>query len=378
MNPPNNIFINMIIYLITNTVNGKKYVGQHCGTTDSRWKQHLQAALKLEDPKPLYASMRKYGIENFKYEVLEVLGKDADEALLDDREKHFIKEYNTFIGGGQGYNLTLGGDGIIGAFCRDETRKKMSDIQDKKDYAVYDPETGKLIKVFDKLKDASSEYDIRNAGWIPTVAKVNNEHSGKYKVLQGYVWLSSTNGEKFPESIVPIGKKISKKSKTKKINDKSEIAQYALSGLLVNVWDDNPRDISNKMSINYGSILDTIKGKKKIAGGYFWKRFPKGESPDEIEEKMEKHLITFSKRQLTGFPIMKYHDGREIKRYSSVMDAILDSNMAPTKILNSLELNMDDDNGNQWKWIERPNFIKHTIKEYYIGKSVKFNRPILT
>ena len=68
----------MIIYLITNTVNGKKYVGQHCGTTDSRWKQHLQAALKLEDPKPLYASMRKYGIENFKYEVLEVLGKDAD------------------------------------------------------------------------------------------------------------------------------------------------------------------------------------------------------------------------------------------------------------------------------------------------------------
>ena len=60
------------------------------------------------------------------------------------------------------------------------------------------------------------------------------------------------------------------------------------------------------------------------------------------------------------------------------MDAIIDSNMAPTKILNSLELNMDDDNGNQWKWIERPNFIKHTIKEYYIGKSVKFNRPILT
>jgi len=94
----------MIIYLITNTINGKKYVGQHCGTTDSRWKQHLQAALKLEDPKPLYASMRKYGIENFKYEVLEVLGNDADEALLDEREKHWIKHYNTLK---EGYNVGM-------------------------------------------------------------------------------------------------------------------------------------------------------------------------------------------------------------------------------------------------------------------------------
>jgi group I intron endonuclease len=367
----------MIIYLITNTINGKKYVGQHCGTTDSRWKQHLQAALKLEDPKPLYASMRKYGIENFKYEVLEVLGKDADEALLDEREKHFIKEYKTFIGGGQGYNLTLGGDGIIGAFCRDETRQKMSDIQDKKDYAVYNPETGKLIKVFDKLKDAAKEYNVRNGGTIPTTAKFNNQHSGKYKSIGGVIWLSSTNGEDFPKSITGTGKKLKRKSSTKTVKN-SEIAQYALSGLLVNVWDDSPRDISNAMSINYMSVVDAINGKKKIAGGYFWKRFPKGESPDEIEEKMERHVITFSKRQLTGFPIMKYSNGRDIKRYQSVMDAIIDSNMAPTKILNSLELNIDDDNGNQWKWIERPNFIKHTIKEYYIGKSIKFSRPILT
>jgi group I intron endonuclease len=79
----------MIIYLITNTVNGKKYVGQHCGTTDSRWKQHLAAALKLEDPKPLYSAFRKYGVDNFTYEVLETLPKDANEELLDEREIYF-------------------------------------------------------------------------------------------------------------------------------------------------------------------------------------------------------------------------------------------------------------------------------------------------
>ena len=253
----------------------------------------------------------------------------------------------------------------------------MSDIKDKKDYAVYNPETGKLIKVFDKLKDAATEYNVRNGGTIPTTAKFNNQHSGKYKSIGGVIWFSSTNGEDFPKSIIGSGVKLKRKTKTKSEKN-TEIAQYALSGLLVNVWDDNSRDISNAMSINYMSVVDAVNGKKKFAGGYFWKRFPKGESPDEIEEKMERHVITFSKRQLTGFPIMKYSNGRDIKRYQSVMDAIIDSNMAPTKILNSLELNMDDDNGNQWKWIERPNFIKHTIKEYYIGKSVKFNRPILT
>ena len=35
----------MIIYLITNTVNGKKYVGQHCGDSTKRWKEHLSSAL---------------------------------------------------------------------------------------------------------------------------------------------------------------------------------------------------------------------------------------------------------------------------------------------------------------------------------------------
>jgi group I intron endonuclease len=358
----------MIIYLITNTINGKKYVGQHCGTTDSRWKQHLAAALKLEDPKPLYAAIRKYGADKFKYEVLEVLGSEADEKLLDEREIHFIKEYNTYIGNGQGYNLTLGGDGQIGAFCREETKQKMSDLLDRKDYGVYDPETGAFIEKFDKLKDAASKYGVRNSGWIPTTAKFNNQHSGKYKVLQGFVWLSISNKQEFPNSILPIGKKFKKKS-TKKIERETEISQYALSGLLVRTWEDSPRDIANELSIPYSSLLNVLKGNKKFTGGFFWKRFPKNSSPDEIEEKMEKHVITFSKRQLTSYPIMKIVQGREAKRYMSVMDAILDSDMAPTKILDSLEFEKEDDQGNKWKWVQRPNYIRHTIKEYYFLKT---------
>ena len=358
----------MIIYLITNKVNEKKYVGQHCGTSDSRWKQHLAAALKLEDPKPLYAAFRKYGIENFTYEVLEVLPKDSDEKLLDEREIYFIKYYDTFIKNGKGYNLTLGGDGQIGTFCRTETKKKMSDSMDRSDYGKYDPETGGLIKIYGKLSDAAEENNIRNSGTIPTTAKFNKNEDGKYRAVGGFIWLSAPNGIELPSSIVPTGKKLKRKVITKKQEYTTEIAQYALSGLLIHVWEEPPRDVANALSIPYKSMLDVLKGKRKIAGGYFWRRFPKGTSPDEIEEKMEKHVITFSKRQLSSFPIIKVVSGREVMRYSSVIDAVIDNNLAPTEILNSLELGMPDLNNNMWVWVTRPNYIRHEIVENRILK----------
>ena len=121
----------MIIYSITNTVNGKKYVGQHCGMSDSRWKQHLKDALVLENPKPLYRAMRKYGAENFKYEVIEVLPNDSSEKFLDEREIYWIKEHKSHISQGQGYNLTFGGDGTVGAYFSSKTREKLSNSFDR-------------------------------------------------------------------------------------------------------------------------------------------------------------------------------------------------------------------------------------------------------
>ena len=60
---------------------------------------------------------------------------------------------------------------------------------------------------------------------------------------------------------------------------------------------------------------------------------------------MEKHVITFSKRQLTNYPIYKIVSGREVMRYASVIDAIIENNLPPTEILNSLELGKNDSNG---------------------------------
>lgn len=346
----------MIIYLIENKINGKKYVGQHCGRKDARWKQHLNEALKRQNPKPLYASMRKYGTENFTYKVLEELDRTATQELLDNREKFFINYYDTYITNGKGYNLTLGGGGNMVTYCATERGEKTSESLDRTDFAAYDPETGELYDVYDKL-----DKDLN----IPIIRQsANGENAngnGVYKVVDGFVWLSGPEGHRFPEKI-DIKKTIDYRKRQPKTY-KTEIAQYALSGLLVHVWDEPPMSVAKQLSISYPSLLRALKGDQRVVSGYFWRRFPKDTSPDEIDDKLQHHVIKLSKRQITSYPVLKIVNGKEVMKYPSAMDAILDSNLAPTEVLNSLELGKPDKNNIMWKWVKRPPYIRHSVTE---------------
>ena len=96
------------IYKITNIINGNAYIGKSINI-ENRFKEHKRRALfadaSKEFDKVLYKAIRKYGIENFKFEVLEIVD-DVD--LLDSREIFWISYYNTYK---CGYNQTIGGDG---------------------------------------------------------------------------------------------------------------------------------------------------------------------------------------------------------------------------------------------------------------------------
>ena len=94
------------IYKITNRINQKCYIGQS-SNIHKRWNAHRSAA---QNPKNrdhqnshLYRAMRKYGIENFIFEVLE----ECPVALLNQKEREYIQQYNSCFAG---YNESLGGD----------------------------------------------------------------------------------------------------------------------------------------------------------------------------------------------------------------------------------------------------------------------------
>lgn len=97
------------IYCITNTINGKQYIGQTIQNPNTRWLQHQNAAKHNTHNYLLYRAMNKYGTENFTFEVI----IECDQEELNNKEKEYIKKYNTYFyfPNSNGYNLTLGGEG---------------------------------------------------------------------------------------------------------------------------------------------------------------------------------------------------------------------------------------------------------------------------
>lgn len=94
------------IYKIENLINGHKYIGQS-NNIKQRWNKEKRVAFIEDDlayDYPLSRAFRKYGIENFSFEVIEKCSADD----LNKREKYWISYYDTFY---NGYNQTLGGDG---------------------------------------------------------------------------------------------------------------------------------------------------------------------------------------------------------------------------------------------------------------------------
>lgn len=87
----------MIIYCITNKVNGKQYVGLTMRTLEERFKEHCKAESAIG------RALRKYGLDNFKLEIIDSSETSED---LWKKESYWIKNKDTFR---NGYNMTDGG-----------------------------------------------------------------------------------------------------------------------------------------------------------------------------------------------------------------------------------------------------------------------------
>ena len=109
----------MLIYKATNLINNKSYIGQTIFTLNKRKYSHADSASHGSNY-AIHRAIRKYGEENFKWEVL--CECDTIE-VLNEKEQFYIKEYKTF--GKNGYNMTKGGCGSLGYVASDETREKL-------------------------------------------------------------------------------------------------------------------------------------------------------------------------------------------------------------------------------------------------------------
>jgi group I intron endonuclease len=94
------------MYKITNQINQKVYIGQTINP-NKRWGGHKTQAKKDEPNQLISVAMKKYGNENFLFEVIATC-KNYEDANLTEEE--LIKQYDSLASGGKGYNLSLGGE----------------------------------------------------------------------------------------------------------------------------------------------------------------------------------------------------------------------------------------------------------------------------
>lgn len=105
------------IYRITNKINGKTYIGQH-----------LYKDLNnnyMGSGKRLWEAYRKYGIENFKKEIL--VFNISKKEHIDLLEKTFIAAEKEKVGAENCYNLANGGEGGYTGPKSEEAKKRLSE-----------------------------------------------------------------------------------------------------------------------------------------------------------------------------------------------------------------------------------------------------------
>lgn len=115
----------MLVYLVTNNVNSKVYVGKlaHKKSLENYWLENISKANKNHKAKPyLYAAIRKHRAESFSVQQIETCNT-AEELCL--AEIKWIKQYDS-NNPDKGYNLTTGGEGNSGHLVSPEARAKIS------------------------------------------------------------------------------------------------------------------------------------------------------------------------------------------------------------------------------------------------------------
>lgn len=195
------------IYKVTNLINGKSYIGQSINI-EGRFKSHK---LGKRSSKYLQKEIKQYGLENFKFEILEeCLEKD-----LDKRETYWISYYNSYSA--NGYNKTNGGKGSPGLVHTLESRRKI-----KENHAIV-----KGHKASEETKEKLRQANIGTKN--PMYGKIPWNKGKKFGPLsekrRAEISLQ-TRGENNP----CYGKKAMNNGKISKYIEKDKIEEYLRLG----------------------------------------------------------------------------------------------------------------------------------------------------
>lgn len=238
------------IYITTNMVNGKRYIGQKKfeeGTNLYRWKSYLGSGTTLK------RAIKKYGKDNFHRDIIDVAYSEKE---LNNKEKHYINIYDA-INSDDYYNIAEGGrkDPFAGKTDEEilEIRRKASESLSKVNKGENHPNFGKKTKEETKIKISKSLKgrplsEERKKNISLGLKRRNNKNKFNLNVRN----FSTSKAEN------------SSRSKKKHIN--SRCSKNKILCITTGIIYNNLKDASSDTGANPTSISKCCNGKRKTAG----------------------------------------------------------------------------------------------------------------
>lgn len=249
----------MVVYKATNKLNNHIYIGQTVNRFDKRKIQHLSDAKNNRYPNfYFHRALRKYGKENFKWEILHRNVCDVNTLSVLEQLEIIIND--SFK---NGYNMTTGGEGFNGYRHSEETKKKIK---------LNNSKYWKNKKIPEKTREKIRQTLIgRYAGEKnPFFGKTHSDETkkkvseaGKNRPIETY----------YQKPVVQLDK------------DSGAIIKKFLSCA----------EAQRTLKINNVSVC--CNGKQKTAGGFIW-IYESEYSKEKVDEKLDMFNLWGKRRKI--------------------------------------------------------------------------------
>ena len=256
------------IYMYTNKINGKRYVGQAVNF-NRRHNTHISDSYnekaKYDYNVPFHRAIRKYGIENFEIKIL--AENISTQEKMNEYERFFIKRYDTLCKNNKGYNIASGGSNgnPLEGKTEEEIEQWKQKLSESHKGKIFSEEHKQKMSEANKGKKVTKETRQRIS---EAMQGENHPMYGKHHSEETKQKQSETNkGKKHTEE---TKQKMSEAKKGENHPQAKRVAQYDKQGNLIKIWD-YIKQASEELSINHSSIIRCCKGKYKSAGGFIWR-----------------------------------------------------------------------------------------------------------
>ncbi len=230
------------VYIITCSVNDKKYVGFTKLTPEKRFRGHVMSS-KNGSRFALHEAIRKHGEDKFSVNIFASCNSRQEAA---ETEVKLISELSTHVSFGQGYNMTRGGEGIVG--LSKESLDRMALAHRKENLSQETVTAMSSAKLGKKLsKSTRDKMSIAHSGKI-----FSEEHKKKIGLANAGENCSRETREKI--------------SKLKSV----AVEQLTLFGERIQIYP-SIKDASEKTNTHWTNISGCCCGTRKSANGFLWR-----------------------------------------------------------------------------------------------------------